>query len=136
MRFRPGMEAVTPILSAIAPAATMRRKDGAHSGNPAVRQAVAAKTPQHVAWACSRSDGGRGFGFTGGHVHWNWANDDFRKVVLNAILWCAHLPVPQDGVASVTPDLAALQAAQDYEPGKNWNADAVQRRLDSFRRQN
>ena len=31
-------------------------------------------------WAVERADGGRGFGFTGGHFHDNWGNDDYRKV--------------------------------------------------------
>ncbi|MCK5941289.1 MAG: ThuA domain-containing protein, partial [Planctomycetes bacterium] len=134
MRFRPGMEAVTPILSAVAPAATMRRKDGPHSGNPAVRAAVAAGAPQHVAWAFPRADGGRAFGFTGAHVHWNWAHDDFRKVVLNAIAWCARVEVPDGGVASTTPDLDALIANQNGRPGPKFDREQVQRLLESFRR--
>ena len=54
MRFRPGMEGVTPILSDVAPDSTMSRPDGHHSGNPAVRASVAKKEKQHVAWACER----------------------------------------------------------------------------------
>ena len=58
-----------------------------------------------VAWAVERPDGGRGFGFTGAHFHRNWGNDDFRKLVLNAILWTAKVDVPSEGVASaVTPE--------------------------------
>jgi hypothetical protein len=41
MRFRENLQGVTPILSAIAPESTMDRPDGAHSGNPDVRRAVA-----------------------------------------------------------------------------------------------
>ena len=59
----------TDVLSAVAPDSTMSRKDGAHEGNPTVREAVAAKKPQTTAWAFERADGGRGFGFTGGHFH-------------------------------------------------------------------
>jgi hypothetical protein len=51
-------------------------------------------------WAVQRADGGRGVGFTGGHVHRNWLHDDFRKVVLNALLWICKVPVPAEGVAS------------------------------------
>lgn len=51
-------------------------------------------------WAVERKDGGRGFGFTGGHFHDNWGNDEFRKVVLNAFLWLAHVEVPESGVDS------------------------------------
>ena len=50
-----------------------------------------------VAWAFNREDGGRSFGFTGGHTHTNWANDDFRRLVVNAILWTAKVEVPKDG---------------------------------------
>jgi trehalose utilization protein len=51
-------------------------------------------------WVAERAGGGRGFGFTGGHFHKNWAQDDFRKVVFNAILWIAKADVPADGVPS------------------------------------
>lgn len=51
-------------------------------------------------WSIERADGGRGFGFTGGHFHDNWANGNFRKVVLNALLWSAHAEVPENGVES------------------------------------
>ena len=51
-------------------------------------------------WSIERPDGGRGFGFTGGHFHDNWGNDNYRKVVLNALLWTAHAEVPQNGVDS------------------------------------
>lgn len=51
-------------------------------------------------WAVEREDGGRGFGFTGGHFHDNWGNDDYRKVVLNSLLWVAKADVPKSGVES------------------------------------
>lgn len=53
-----------------------------------------------VFWAKERADGGRGAGFTGGHFHKNWANDTFRKQIMNAIVWCAGMEVPKDGVSS------------------------------------
>lgn len=55
---------------------------------------------QTLLWAIERPDGGRGVGFTGGHWHRNWAIDDFRRLVLNAILWTAKVEVPEDGVHS------------------------------------
>lgn len=101
MRFVDGMKGVTPILTALAPASTLDRPDGPHSGNPAVREAVLQKKePQHVMWTLQRPEGGRGFGFTGGHFHKNWGNDDFRKVVLNSILWTAKVEIPASGVPS------------------------------------
>lgn len=113
MRFRPKMAGVTPILSAHPPKETLKRPDGAHSGNPHVRAAVARGEIQHVAWATERPDGGRGFGFTGGHFHRNWQNDNFRKLVLNAILWIAKADVPAGGVHSLTPTQAEMEINQD-----------------------
>ena len=56
-------------------------------------------------WAVERPDGGRGVGFTGGHFHKNWLDDNFRKVVLNAAVWVCKADVPRDGVESkVTAD--------------------------------
>lgn len=89
MRFVPGMEGVTPILSAVAPLDTMDRDDGPHSGNAEVRDMVAKGKPQVVAWTYERPDGGRGFGYTGGHFHKNWQDDNARELVLNAIEWVA-----------------------------------------------
>lgn len=72
MRFREGMKGVSPILSAVPPADTLSRPDGAHSGNPAVRKAVAKGEPQHMMWVSENEGGSRGFGFTGAHFHRNW----------------------------------------------------------------
>ena len=100
MRFREGMSGVIPILSDLPPAKTLSRPDGPHSGNPHVREAINKGELQHVMWAAERKDGGRGFGFTGGHFHKNWADDNFRKVVLNAIVWSAKAEVPPKGIES------------------------------------
>jgi hypothetical protein len=58
-------------------------------------------------WTTERPDGGRGFGLTGGHTHTNWANDAFRRVVLNALVWVTGANVPPAGVQSnlTTADL-------------------------------
>ena len=109
LRFRDGMEGVTPILAAVAPESTMRRKDGPHSGNPDVRASVARGDRQTVLWVAERPGGGRGFGTTGGHFHKNWGDDNFRRTVLNSILWIAGAEVPAGGVDSTvtTEQLAA-----------------------------
>ncbi len=103
MRFAEDMKGVTPILTATPTADTMERPDGPHSGNPDVRKAVEKGEPQHVAWAYE-ADGRRGFGFTGGHFHKNWGNDNMRKLMLNAILWVAKVEVPAQGVESVVTE--------------------------------
>lgn len=107
IRFCQGMSGVTPVLNAVAPPSTMNRPDGPHEGNPDVRASVRNGEVQHMAWAFERPDGGRGFGFTGGHYHKSWGNDNVRKLVLNAILWTAKVEVPPDGVSSylTTEDL-------------------------------
>lgn len=130
MRFRPEMKGVTPILSAIAPASTMERPDGPHSGNPDVRRAVAKQEPQHTAWAFERQDGGRSFGFTGGHYHWNWGHPSILKLVSNAIVWTTHTDVPPDGLAAPSLGLERLQENQDEKVPDNFNAKGI---IDSFK---
>jgi hypothetical protein len=49
-------------------------------------------------WAYERPDGGRSFGFTGGHTHTNWGDPNQRRIVLNALLWIAKVAVPAAGV--------------------------------------
>ena len=100
MRFVDGMKGVTPILADLPPAKTLIRPDGPRSGNPTVRQAVANGEKQTVAWAYERPAGGRGFGFTGAHNHISWQDENFRKVMLNGILWTAGVTVPETGCPS------------------------------------
>ena len=109
---------VTPILAAVAPMDTMKRKDGAHSGNPHVRKSVERGDKQVVAWAYDRPDGGRSFGFTGGHFHWNWVNDDQRRLVTNAIRWTAGDMIESGGssLGDTKLDMDRLYENQDYNP--------------------
>jgi putative heme-binding domain-containing protein len=53
-----------------------------------------------VAWAIERDDGHRAFATTCGHFHDNWKQHDFRKSILNAIAWTAHVEIPAGGVQS------------------------------------
>jgi type 1 glutamine amidotransferase len=55
-------------------------------------------------WTFERPDGGRGFGFTGGHTHANWGNENQRKIVLNALVWIAKGEVPEEGVQSTVSE--------------------------------
>ncbi len=103
MRFTNGMKQVSPLLVTLPPKSTLDRPDGSHDNNPYVRADINKGIPQTLAWAFERPNGGRGFGFTGGHMHNNWMNDNFRKFVLNAIVWSANAKVPSGGVPSRTP---------------------------------
>jgi type 1 glutamine amidotransferase len=99
IRFRPEMTGVTPIL--VASPDDKTREGASASPRGPYRHIVEAKgRPEVLAYAVERPDGGRGFGFTGGHTHKNWGNDDFRTLVLNAIVWVAKLDVPSTGIKS------------------------------------
>jgi len=74
-----------------------------------------------IAWGIERSDGGRSFGFTGGHYHWNWGNDDYRRFVLNALLWSARVEVPDQGISLTPVSWEDLMVGQDEKPG--WGFD-------------
>jgi hypothetical protein len=131
MRFVDGRDGITSILTAIPPDEVHRSGNDAHGANPTV---FARKgQPETMCWVRQRPDGGRGFGFTGGHWHWNWGNDNFRKVVLNGIVWTAGLDVPAGGVPSKTPDLDELQANQDKPVPKNFNKGEVEKLLAGFK---
>src|SRR3954465_3396325 len=129
MRFREGMRGVTPILTALPPKETLSRPDDPHAGNPAVRAAMARGEIQHMAWATERDDAGRGFGFTGGHFHWNWADPNFRKLVLNAIVWCAKVDVPPNGVHDRPKTLADMKDNNDEEPPANFDYESIRKRF-------
>ena len=69
-----------------------------------------------VFWAITNEYGGRGAGFTGGHYHRNWANDEFRKHILNAITWVAQVEIPEGGVTS--PAISQEKINENLMEGK------------------
>ena len=85
-----------------------------------------------MAWASERSDGGRGFGFTGGHVHWNWGNRHFRTLVLNAIAWTAHVSIPVEGIPSKDLTVDDLLANQDFDVPTNFNHARIEALLSDW----
>jgi len=136
MRFRDGMSGVQPILSALPPASSLEREDGLHSGNPHVRAAVLERNePQHLAWAVERTDGGRGFGFTGAHWHWNWGHPMQRKLVLNAIVWAAGAEVPENGVDQGVVTMEDLEQNQDFTPDERFNRERWSQLVEQWRRE-
>ena len=92
---------------------------------------------QAVAWAVQRDGGGRGFGFTGGHFFENWGVENFRRMVLNAILWTAHVEVPEEGVSTAPPaaadppvaaadkPIALVIVTGHQHPAHDWRATTV-----------
>jgi type 1 glutamine amidotransferase len=71
-----------------------------------------------VAWAAERPDGGRGVGIVMPHFYRNWAQDDLRTLILNAIVWTAKQEVPKDGVRVKLPELATFKPAAVEPPAK------------------
>ncbi len=139
MRFPGKMQGVTPILSAHPPKSTLKRKDGPHSGNPHVRKAVEEGKIQHLMWAVDRAEAGdkykgRGFGFTGGHFHWNWGHPDHRKLILNGIAWIAGLEVPEEGVPAGKVTVDDLKANQDYEPNNKVDFEQIEKNLNVWQK--
>jgi type 1 glutamine amidotransferase len=104
MRWIDDMKGVTPILQAIPP-------DGTRSTDHTKMHKGEIET---MAWAFERTGGGRSFGFTGGHFHRNWADEDYRRLVVNAILWAAKVEVPEKG-AKVDFDVADLNKNLDWK---------------------
>ncbi|QJW96930.1 ThuA domain-containing protein [Frigoriglobus tundricola] len=99
MRFRDDMKGVTPILSA-APSDAVRDGPYVYPQGPYKHIQDAKGRSEAMMWVVERKDGGRGCGFTGGHIHRNWLDPNFRKVVLNALVWISKLDVPEGGVKS------------------------------------
>ena len=94
---------VTPILVAT-PSDDVRKGPYVYPAGPYPHIVAASGREETLMWAFERPDGGRGFGFTGGHTHKNWGNDSQRKAVLNALLWSAKVEVPANGVESAVTD--------------------------------
>jgi len=54
-----------------------------------------------VCWAWPRPDGGRSFGFTGGHFHDHWYKPEYQKLFTQAVAWAAA--VEPSAVGEVAP---------------------------------
>ena len=89
----------TPILVA-KPGDEVRKGPYVYPKGPYPHIVEAGGRAEAMMWAVERADGGRGFGFTGGHFHDNWGNENFRKTVLNALVWLAKGDVPAGGIES------------------------------------
>jgi hypothetical protein len=103
IRFRPEMKGVTSILVA-KPSDKVRKGPYVYPKGPYDHIVAASGQDETMMWCVEREDGGRGFGFTGGHKHKNWGNENHRKVVLNALVWLCKLEVPAGGVESTVSD--------------------------------
>jgi len=69
-----------------------------------------------VAWAVEREGGGRGFSTSTGHFFENWKNDNYRKLMLNAIMWTAGMEIPAGGIESQYVEAEAVEQALMIKP--------------------
>ena len=114
IHFRDDRKGLTPILTAT-PSDEVRQGPYVYPRGPYPHIVAASGREETLMWAYDRPNGGRGFGFTGGHTHAHWGNDSQRKAVLNALLWVAKAEVPANGVpSSVTED----DLKQNLDPKK------------------
>lgn len=108
MRWAASTNGLTPILVAT-PSDAVRKGPYVWPAGPYPHIIAESGRPETMMWALERADGGRGFGFTGGHTHANWGDPNQRKIVLNAILWLAKMEVPAAGVESALTSEDLLQ---------------------------
>ena len=103
---------ITPILVA-RPADEVRKGPYVSPRGPYDHIIADSGKPETMMWVYERPDGGRSFGFTGGHTHANWGDPNQRKIMLNALLWIAKVDVPARGVEDRITDADLTQNLDD-----------------------
>lgn len=102
MRWVPDEKAaarLTPILVA-KPSDEVRRGPYVYPRGPYDHIVAASGRSETMMWLFERPNGGRSFGFTGGHTHANWGDPNQRRLFANALLWIAKAKVPASGTPS------------------------------------
>ena len=61
-------------------------------------------------------------------MHWNWADPNFRKLVLNAIAWCAKVDVPLEGISDQPKTLADMESNHDEDVPADFDREAIRRK--------
>lgn len=61
-----------------------------------------------VCWAWQRPDGGRSFGFSGGHFHDRWRMPEYRRLAVQGALWTLGRELPQPPDVSADEQLLRL----------------------------
>jgi type 1 glutamine amidotransferase len=117
IRFPEGMKGVQSILAAV-PSDETRDGPYVHPKGPYSHIQARKGEEETMMWCTERKDGGRGVGFTGGHFHKNWADDNMRKVVLNAMLWICKIDVPENGVISKVTEEEMAANIDGAKPSK------------------
>jgi putative membrane-bound dehydrogenase-like protein len=124
----PEHDHVTPLHGALPPVGLIHPGRAMDSGSNSAVEAVTRGEKQYCAWGFERPAGGRTFGFTGGHTHWNWGRDELRQLILNGIYWTTGAEVPAKGIPSTRPTAAEMLEHLDGNPG--WTEKGLQVLLD------
>jgi hypothetical protein len=103
---------MTPILVA-APGDEVRKGPYVSPRGPFDHIIADSGRAETMMWVFERPDGGRSFGFTGGHTHANWGDPNQRKIMLNALLWIAKVDVPKTGVEDKITEADLTQNLDD-----------------------
>jgi type 1 glutamine amidotransferase len=73
--------------------------------------------PQIASWAYEREGGGRSFVYGGTDFHDNMSRvEDYRRFLLNGIVWAAGMEVPAGGVQSTVPQDTAPPTPSTFRP--------------------
>ncbi len=105
----------------------MRFRGGDSRRRPILKVALPGESgEQEVAWAVERANGGRGFVFTGCHFLNSLELPNFRRLLLNACVWTAHVEVPTQGVALATerPIRAVIVTGRQH-PAHDWRETSL-----------
>jgi hypothetical protein len=103
---------ITPLLVAT-PSDTVRGGPYVNPRGPYPHIVADSGKAETMMWVMERPDGGRSFGFTGGHTHTHWGNVNQRRIVANALLWIAKVDVPAGGVVDA---ITAADLTQNLDP--------------------
>lgn len=78
-----------------------------------------------LAWAYERPQGGRSFGYSGGHYLAALDQPMLRKTLLNAIFWTAGIEIPRDGVTTQAAIVAPPAQDETPAPARTAIADVT-----------
>ncbi len=93
LQFVDGMKGITPLVW------SGKKYEGSRAG----------LDPDIVGYAYERPAGGRSFSFTGLDAHSAWSLAGMRQLVVNGVLWSAHVEIPEAG-APCAVDQAKLDS--------------------------
>ena len=129
MRFRENMEGVAPILTAVPPDKTRERPRRPAQRQPD-RRAAARARPNTWPGPANGPTAAADSASPAATVTGTSARDNFRKALLNAVVWLAKVDVPADGVPSKTPTLEELEQNQDYDQPADFPRDRIRKQIE------